>query len=510
MADDSPDKWGPQIGIMREMGNWIDLGVIAVYLVGITAFGCSFYFRKGTNSARAFMVGTGRIPDWAVALSLLATFISSISFLALPAKAYLTNWNPYVLSLTVPVAVVVAALVFVPFYRRVGCVSAYACLEERFGTWARLYASGCFLLMQSARSGVILFLLAILISNVLGIGCVPIIVVTAFATMVYSMMGGITAVVWTDAIQAIILIAGALFCAVLLYCGLPGGFCAGIVDAWGAGKFSLGSLSVTDFGSETLLVTFLYGLCINLMTFGADQCFTQRYATAKDAKGALRSMVGGYLLYVPVTLLFVVIGTGLWLYLQKNPGVVPAEVAGRSDAVFPWYIVHRLPVGVSGLLIAAVIAAAMSTIATTLNSGSTVLLEDYFKRFSAARCGSEAHHLVFLRLANAAITLVSVGVALAVMKATSVLTVWWAMQGVLSGGLLGLFFLMFFARRTTSAQAAIATGLGTLTLVWIAFGQKVLPLPRPLHVNLGIVLATLVIFLSGYILGHIGRRNGGG
>ena len=489
------------------MRNWVDVGVIALYLIGITAFGCSFYFRKDGRNAKVFMIGGGNIPNWVVSLSLLATFISSISFLALPAKAYLTNWNPYVLSLTVPVAVVVSAIVFVPFYRRIGCISAYAYLEERFGVWARLYASGCFLLMQSARSGVILFLLAILIANVLQIGCLPIILITAMATMVYSMMGGITAVVWTDAIQAIILIAGALFCAILLYCGLPDGFCAGIGDAWRAGKFSLGSLSLTDFGSETLLVTFLYGLCINLMTFGADQCFTQRYATAKDAKGAIRSMIGGYLLYVPVTLLFVIIGTGLWLYVQKNPGVVPAEVACRSDAVFPWYIVNKLPMGLAGLLIAAVIAAAMSTIATTLNSGSTVLLEDYYKRF-CDKGGSGGRHLAFLRLANVAITVVSILVAIAVMKATSVLTVWWAMQGILSGGLLGLYLLAFFARRTRSAQAAIAIVLGTLTLVWIAFGQKVLPLPKPVHVNLGIVLATVVIFFSGYSLGCVTRGRG--
>ena len=490
------------------MTNPIDIAVLVLYFVGITVFGCLFYFRRGANSTQAFMTGTGRIPNWVVGLSLLATFVSSISFLALPAKAYLANWNPYVLSLTVPVAVVVAAFVFVPFYRRIGSVSAYSYLETRFGAWARLYASGCFLLMQSARSGVILFLLAILLSNVLGVGCVPIIVVTAVATMAYSMMGGITAVVWTDAIQALILIVGAVFCAVLLFCGLPGGVVQGLSDAWTAGKFSLGSLSLTDLGNETLMVAFLYGLCINLLTFGCDQCFTQRYQTAKDLKGAVRAMAGGYLLYVPVTLLFVVIGTGLWLFVQKNPGVVPAEIAARSDAVFPWFIVHRLPVGAAGLLVAAVVAAAMSTIATTLNSGSTVLLEDYYRRF-AGRAVSEASGLRFLRGANVAITVVSILVALAVMKATSVLTVWWAMQGILSGGLLGLYLLAFFARRTTSAQAAVAVALGTLTLVWVAFGQRILPLPRPIHVNLGIVLATLVIFFTGYLVGRMREERRG-
>ena len=138
----------------------------------------------------------------------------------------------------------------------------------------------------------------------------------------------------------------------------------------------------------------------------------------------------------------------------------------------------------------------------TLNSGSTVLLEDYYRRF-ARREVSESSRLRFLRGANVAITVVSILVALAVMKATSVLTVWWAMQGILSGGLLGLYLLAFFARRTTSAQAALAVLLGTLTLVWVAFGQRILPLPRPVHVNLGIVLATLVIFFTGYLIGTL-------
>lgn len=481
------------------MQNAIDLAVIVAYLVGITLFGCSFYFRKGTNNAKAFMTGTGRIPNWVVGLSLLATFISSISFLALPARAYLADWNPYVLSLTVPLAVVVSAIVFVPFYRRMGSVSAYAYLEERFGVWARLYASGCFLLMQSARSGVILYLLALLVQNVLGYSIMSIVLVTAVATMVYSMLGGITAVVWTDAIQAIILIAGALLCVFLLFTGIPGGFMHGLGQAWDAGKFSLGSWSLTDWTNETVWVIFLYGLFINLLTFGADQCFTQRYATAKDTKGAIRSMIGGYLLYVPVTLLFVVIGTGLWLYVQNNPGVVPAEIAAKSDAVFPWYIVHKLPVGISGLLIAAVIAAAMSTIATTLNSGSTVLLEDYFKRFGSKR-DDERRNLVFLRLANVVITAIAVIVAYVVMNAESILIAWWSMQSLLSGGLLGLFLLAFFARRTTSLQAAVATVLGSLALAWVTFGPKLFPgCPLVLHPHLALVVGTIVILAVGYL-----------
>jgi len=167
----------------------IDLAVIAVYLVGIVLFGCSFYFKKGSKDANTFMSGGGKIPTWAIALSIFATQVSSISFLALPAKAYLTNWNCFVLTLTVPIAATVAALWFVPFYRKTNSISAYTYLEERFGPWARIYASACFLVMQTARSGVILFLLALTLKSALGFSCLWIIIITGFFTMLYSILG---------------------------------------------------------------------------------------------------------------------------------------------------------------------------------------------------------------------------------------------------------------------------------------------------------------------------------
>ena len=148
--------------------SWIDTAVVAVYLAGMTLFGCSFMFKKGLGDADGFMTGSGRLPTWTVALSIFATHVSSIAFLGLPAKSFLTNWNPYVLSLTVPLAAVVAALWFVPFYRSSGCVSAYSFLEARYGTWARLYESACFLLFQTTRSGFILFLAAILMNTLFG------------------------------------------------------------------------------------------------------------------------------------------------------------------------------------------------------------------------------------------------------------------------------------------------------------------------------------------------------
>ena len=489
------------------MKSTVDLVIIALYLLGTVAFGCSFFFRKGKegDGAKEFMTGGGKLPTWAIALSVFATHVSSISFLALPEGAYASHWWGWVNSITVPIATLVAAVWFVPFYRRATGVSAYSFLESRFGTWARVYASACFLVMQSARSGIILLLLAILVNQLLGFPYEAIILVTGVATLVYSMTGGFRAVVWADAIQSLILIGGTLVCVGCLLWFTPD-LAGNARAAWEAGKISLGSPDLSDWGSNTFWVLFFYGICINLQNFGVDQCYTQRYVAAKDEKAAAKSIWGSASLYVPVTLLFTVIGTLLWMYNHATGGVPEGLKAAE---VFPWFILHKLPVGVRGLLVAAIVAAAMSTVAATLNSGSTVLLEDYWKRFCPARATARGN-LVFLRAMTVLLAAVSIGIALAVVwiwgkDNGTVLGMWYVLQGVLSGGMLGLFLIGAFAKRTRAVHAAVATGCGFLALAWVTFGQQVLPLPWPLHKNLSIVFATLAIVLVGFLLGRLSK-----
>ena len=171
---------------------------------------------------------------------------------------------------------------------------------------------------------------------------------------------------------------------------------------------------------------------INLQNFGIDQSFTQRYVAAKSLTAAKRSLMSSAFLYLVNTVFFVLIGTMLWMYVQSNPGVVPESVLAKSDAVFPWFIVHRLPVGISGLLVAAIAAAAMSTVSSTLNSGATVLLEDYRKRFSS-RKDNEHANIAFLRSATVGLGVLSIAIGIGVMNVKSALTAFWAFQSVLSG-----------------------------------------------------------------------------
>ncbi|MBQ3289632.1 MAG: sodium/solute symporter [Kiritimatiellae bacterium] len=476
----------------------IDLFILAAYLAGVTVFGCSFYFRKNAKGTAGFVAGGGRVPSWAISLSIFATYVSSISFLALPAKAFASNWNALVLSFTVPLAAIVAAVAFVPLYRNLNSVSAYAFLEKRFGPWARMYGSVCFLVMQTARSGVILYLLAILLKMLFGWSVPAIILVVGLATCVYSMLGGVLAVIWTDAIQSIVLIAGTLLCIGVLVFTMPDGLAASASRIWADGKISLGSFSLSDWSGETFWVTFFYAIFINLQNLGIDQSFTQRYISAKDGRAAAKSVCFGCFLYLPVTFCFVAIGTLLWAYYTGRPGSLPDEVAAVTDSVFPYFIVHSLPPGVTGLLVAAIAAAAMSTISTTLNSGATVIMEDWFRRY-VRRDASEKACVTVLRASTVVLGIASVAIAFAVIGVESALSTWWMLQSVLSGGMLGLFLLGWASRRVSPAQAGVATLLGMATVAWVVFFQK------SFHPNLSIVFGTSVLLLSGFVLSRLSK-----
>lgn len=477
----------------------LDLAILALYLVGVTVFGCSFYFRKSAKGTAGFVAGGGRVPSWAIGLSIFATLVSSISFLALPAKAFATNWNALVFSFAVPLCAVVAAFAFVPLYRSLNSVSAYAFLEQRFGAWARLYGSACFLVMQTARSGVILYLLALLLKTLFDWPLATVILVVGLTTCVYSMLGGVLAVIWTDAIQSVVLIAGTLLCIGVLLFTMPDGLAAAAGRIWSEGKVSLGSLSLSDWASETFWVTFVYAVFVNLQNLGIDQSYTQRYISARSVGDAVRSVCFGSFLYLPVTACFVLIGTLLWAYYTGTPGALPAEVAAVKDSVFPYFIVHSLPVGVTGTLVAAIVAAAMSTVSATLNSGATVLLEDWFRRY-VRRDASERACVATLRASTVLLGLASIAVAFAVIGVESALSTWWMLQSVLSGGMLGLFLLGCASRRVGPKAAGAATALGILTVAWVVFGQKAL------HPNLSIVLGTAVLFASGLAFSRLRRK----
>jgi solute:Na+ symporter, SSS family len=463
----------------------LDLAIFLIYMLAIVGFGISFSFRKRT--AQDFTTGGGRLPTWTIGMSIFATYVSSISFLALPGNAYMTNWNGLVFSFSIPLAAWVAVNYFVPLYRKLKCESAYFYLEQRFGAWARIYASCCYLLTQLARMGAIVYLIALPMNAFLGWSIPVMIILIGFSVLLYAMWGGIEAVIWADAVQGIVLIFGALAC---------------------LGVILFGKL---EFTTSTFWMILVYGLFINLQNFGIDQSYVQRYLTANSEGEAKKATWFGSLLYVPVSFVFFFMGTALFAYYESFPDLLPEGIIG--DKVFPHFIVNQLPVGLTGLLIASIFAAGMSTVSTSINSSATVILSDHFSKYIHPN-PSEKLSLRVLRISSLVMGLLSILVGLAFNGVSNTLEGWWALSSIFSGGILGLFLLGLLSK-AKNPQAIFAVFSGVMVICWMSLStiliQNGLPqtLSNPLHTNMTIVIGTMTIFLVGFGLTWAAKKSRG-
>src|SRR6186713_457141 len=308
----------------------IDISIIVIYLLGM--IGVGVYFSRKNTSTDQFTKASGHIPGWALGISLYATFLSSNTFLGVPGKAFGSNWNSFVFSLSMPFAAWIASKYFVPFYRASGEISAYTHLEKRFGTWARTYAVICFLLTQFARMGTIFFGIALSLQALTGFSMASIMIVMGICIIIYTVLGGMEAVIWTEVVQGIIKTLGALLILFLVIKEIPGGFSKVIEIATADNKLSLGSYS-PNFIQSTFWVVLLYGFFINLNNFGMDQNYIQRYHTARSAKQAAKSVWLCVAMYVPASLLFFIIGTSLYAYYNVHPELIEPvkfNVAGEK------------------------------------------------------------------------------------------------------------------------------------------------------------------------------------
>ncbi len=480
----------------------LDGMVLAIYFA--VTMGIGFFFWRKSKSVDGFTAANRSLPGWLTGLSILGTYVSSISFLAVPGRALSSNWNAFVFSISIPLAAWVAVRWFMPFYRKGGHVSAYVHLEERFGPWARIYTSACYLLTQFARIGTVMYLMALPMNVLLGWNIHWIILATGVAVTLYTFVGGIVAVIWNDAIQTVVLIVGALVCFALMIVALPGGFGQFIEVGSQHNKFDLGSYSF-DLATPTFWVVLAYGIVINLQNFGIDQNYIQRYHAASSDREAAKSIWLGALLYVPVSAIFFLIGTALFAYYTAGPGALPEAYQGeaQADKVFPYFIVTSLPSGVTGLLIAAIFAAAMSTVSTSLNSSATIILSDYYKRY--LRKNSDEHSdMRTLYITTIIIGTLGTCIALALTKVSSALDAWWLLAGIFGGGTLGLFLLGFLSRRATNLTAIIGVTCGVILIVWMTLSPRAGDwfsdtLRNPFHSFLIIVFGTATILLVGLI-----------
>jgi len=504
----------------------LDLAVIAVYLLSMILVG--FYFSRKNRSSDQFTKAAGSIPGWAIGLSIYATFLSSNTFLGVPGKAFGSNWNNFVFSLAMPLAAWIASKYFVPFYRRTGEVSAYTHLEKRFGPWARTYAVVCFLLTQLARMGSIFFGIALSLQALTGYSMQSIMMVVGTCIIIYTVLGGIEAVIWTEVVQAVIKTLGAFLILYLIVRNIPGGASRIIEIGTADRKFTLGSLS-PNLTESTFWVVLFYGFFINLNNFGIDQNYVQRYHTATNSRQASRSLWICVFCYVPVSLLFFVIGSSLYAYYQVNPALIESVKhqvalerlplhatasmikstmnalvpADYGDKIMPHFMVNEIPTGLVGLIISAIMSAAMSTISSGMNSSATVFSIDIYKRYINPAM-NEKQLMKLLYISTAVFGLMGMTTGILMIGIKSILDIWWQLSGIFSGGMLGLFLLGMISRKTQNAEALTATIIGVLVILWMTFSVA-LPddydfLRNMLHSNMIVVIGTLTIFLSGLVL----------
>lgn len=489
----------------------LDLTVIIIYMFSMIAVG--IYFSSKNKTTEQFSTASGSIPGWALGLSFYATFLSAITFLGDPGKSFTSNWNPFVFSLSIPFAAIIATKFFVPFFREIGEISAYSHLEKRFGAWARTYAMVCFILTQLARMGTIFYGIALTLNALLGISMPLTISFLGLSIILYTVLGGMQAVIWTEVVQAIIKTIGAIIIISIILFQID---LTSIIEiATSKEKLSLGSTSI-DFSTNSIVVVFLYGFFINLTNFGIDQNYIQRYHTAKDAKDAAKSVWLCALYYVPISALFFFIGTALFVFYDQNPDLLEGlkqqvsntknipladlQVTDYGDQVLPYFMKTQIPKGILGIILAALLSAAMSTISSGMNSSATVFLKDIYLRYVHPNATSKKQ-LWVLHGTTVGVGLLGILFGISMIGVKSLLDIWWKLSGIFASGMLGIFLLGYLITNVKKWQAIFATIVGVILVAFITF-KDFLPsyLKLPLDTKMTVVVGTISIIFVGFLL----------
>ena len=426
--------------------NYIVLLIYLIVLVGI-----GFIFSKNQLNTDDFFKGGNRIPWWAAGISIFGTQLSAITFMAIPAKTFATDWLYFFLMMTIIMVSPFIIRYFLPFYRRYNLTTAYEYLELRFNLPTRLLGSVMYIFLQLGRLGIVLLLPSLALSVVTGIDVFACILSMGILSILYTVLGGIEAVIWTDVVQVIVLLGGALISLVLLYLNLDGDHISTYVEEFHKMKVFDFELS---FANPTLWVVLIGGFAANIVQYGSDQTVIQRYLTTKDEKSAAKGIMTGAWLTLPATLVFFSLGTLLFIYYRTNPDLLN-PVLEKTDAIFPWYIINSLPQGVSGILIAAVFAASMSSLDSSMNSVSTVITTDFFRRLRPL--DSEAAYLKMARSITIVIGIIGTGLAL-LMATWGISSLWDQFNlivGLFIGGLGGIFLLGIFSKKANGTGALI-------------------------------------------------------
>lgn len=471
---------------------WLDLGVIAAYLIGITWFGSRF--RRSQTSLKDYFLGGRRAPWWAISLSIVSAETSTLTVIGTPSLSFNGNFGFLQLVLGYLMARIVISTLFLPAYFRGEMYTAYELMRIRFGTRIRRLTAGTFLILRALAEGVRVFAISIVISVVLGTGEMASIAVLLCLTLLYTYEGGMTAVIWTDVVQMALYVAGALLSLGLLLREIPGGWShvVAVVEP-------LGKLQVFDFRLAappeffTRTYSFWAGLIggcfLTTASHGTEQLLVQRLLAAKNEGQSRAALFSSWVVIFIQFTLFLIVGVCLFT-LYKDQGRTPPAV---TDSIYPRFIWDQLPPGLSGLIIAAILAAAMSNLSAALNSLASTTVMDFLRPL--AKVQDETKWLKRARLATVAWGVILGAVALFARNWGSVLQAGLSIASILYGSLLGVFLLGLLTRRVGEIAAMCGMVAGLAVMLYVRFAT-------PIAFTWYVLIGTSMTFATGLVVSY--------
>jgi SSS family solute:Na+ symporter len=487
--------------------NWV---VVAVYLLGMVGIGYWFMKRKAAATTEAYFRGGQKIPFWVAGLSIFATVLSSITFMSIPARAYQTDTSWYVGQLAMLIIVPLVAFCYLPFFRKLDLTSAYLYLERRFNLAVRLFGSLSFIILHIGRVAIVLYLPAVALAAVSKIDVNSAILIIGVLCVIYTVMGGIEAVVWTDAVQAIVLMGGAILCLVLVIVKVDGGAGAVMELATTDNKL-FQNMTWTEFsikdGTTTVVVLFVAFFFNSFLQYTSGQDVIQRYVTTKDVASARKSLWTTMWMSVFGSMIFFALGTALYAFYKTQPALLDPAMT-TTDGILPFFIMQQLPAGVAGLIIAAVFAASQSSVSSSLNSVATAWTKDFDERLIRPNAEDQR----YLKSAKVVVVIAGVlGIGVAVFMANSgienAFKTFLGIVGLSSGSLGGLFALGVFTKKANGTGAMVGALAGIAAVATVKFsGAEVTGL---LYAFIGFTTCLVVGYLVSLIVGGTGEKEEG-
>ena len=453
--------WKVQAVSGRHDFGLINYTVLFLYLFSMVAIGV--YFTRKNQNTDDYFRGGKHIPWWAAGLSIFATMLSSLTFTGIPSKAFAQDWVYAVANLMIPVTAVVAVYVAMPFFRHIDATSAYEYLEKRFNRLVRLFGSASFICFHIFRMAIVMSLTGLALAVATPLTPMQSVLLMGVLSIVYCTLGGIEAVIWTDTIQTFVLLGGAILALALLINGVDGGFRGFLSVAQDADKFALANLHWDVASSQIALWVIIVGAFgQNLSSYTADQAVVQRYMTTATKELAAKSIWTNAILSIPATFLFFAIGTALFAFYQTHPEKLDPTIT--TDQIFPLFISREMPLGIAGLIVAGVFAAAQSTVSTSMNSTATAFVTDFLRPFSV--CQTEKMYLSIARFSTFFIGVLGtlLGLIFVDPQIKSLFDASIKIIGLFMGLLGGLFILGATSRRATAFGALAGALVGAIVM----------------------------------------------